>query len=135
MKVALGAARGLAYLHEDANPRVIHRDFKASNILMEEDFTPKVTDFGLAREATEGINHISTRVMGTFGYIFFTRLGGSCSCIPYGCWGILVTSCYELLFILLDLDYSCVYMYELGYGAMHSTDRSRVMDRFFFFKV
>ncbi|KAJ4775617.1 Protein kinase superfamily protein [Rhynchospora pubera] len=69
MKVALGAARGLAYLHEDANPRVIHRDFKASNILLEEDFTPKVTDFGLAREATEGINHISTRVMGTFGYV------------------------------------------------------------------
>lgn len=74
MKVALGAARGLAYLHEDANPRVIHRDFKASNILLEEDFTPKVTDFGLAREATEGLNHISTRVMGTFGYVFFFHL-------------------------------------------------------------
>lgn len=67
MKIALGAARGLAYLHEDSNPRVIHRDFKASNILLEEDFTPKVTDFGLAREASEGSHHISTRVMGTFG--------------------------------------------------------------------
>ncbi|KAK4573286.1 hypothetical protein RGQ29_031309 [Quercus rubra] len=69
MKIALGAARGLAYLHEDSNPRVIHRDFKASNILLEEDFTPKVSDFGLAREATEGSHHISTRVMGTFGYV------------------------------------------------------------------
>lgn len=69
MKIALGAARGLAYLHEDSNPRVIHRDFKASNILLEEDFTPKVSDFGLAREASEGTNHISTRVMGTFGYV------------------------------------------------------------------
>ncbi|XP_072995929.1 receptor-like serine/threonine-protein kinase ALE2 isoform X2 [Typha latifolia] len=69
MKIALGAARGLAYLHEDSNPRVIHRDFKASNILLEEDFNPKVTDFGLAREASEGSQHISTRVMGTFGYV------------------------------------------------------------------
>jgi serine/threonine protein kinase len=67
MKIALGSARGLAYLHEDSNPHVIHRDFKASNILLEEDFTPKVTDFGLAREATNGIHPISTRVMGTFG--------------------------------------------------------------------
>lgn len=69
MKIALGAARGLAYLHEDSNPRVIHRDFKASNILLEDDFTPRVSDFGLAREASEGSQHISTRVMGTFGYV------------------------------------------------------------------
>ncbi|XP_057416388.1 receptor-like serine/threonine-protein kinase ALE2 [Lotus japonicus] len=70
MKIALGAARGLAYLHEDSSPSVIHRDFKSSNILLEDDFTPKVADFGLARAATDGQNiHISTRVMGTFGYV------------------------------------------------------------------
>lgn len=68
MKIALGAARGLAYLHEDSSPRVIHRDFKSSNILLEHDFTPKVSDFGLARTALDGENkHISTHVMGTFG--------------------------------------------------------------------
>ncbi|KAF3439608.1 hypothetical protein FNV43_RR17886 [Rhamnella rubrinervis] len=70
MKIALGAARGLAYLHEDSSPRVIHRDFKSSNILLEDDFTPKVSDFGLARAAMDEENrHISTRVMGTFGYV------------------------------------------------------------------
>ncbi|WZY75690.1 hypothetical protein YC2023_022074 [Brassica napus] len=71
LKIALGAARGLAYLHEDSNPRVIHRDFKSSNILLEHDFTPKVSDFGLARNALddEDNRHISTRVMGTFGYV------------------------------------------------------------------
>lgn len=70
MKIALGAARGLAYLHEDSSPHVIHRDFKSSNILLEHDFTPKVSDFGLARAAIdEQDTHISTRVMGTFGYV------------------------------------------------------------------
>ncbi|KAD2806270.1 hypothetical protein E3N88_39647 [Mikania micrantha] len=69
MKIALGAARGLAYLHEDSSPRVIHRDFKSSNILLENDFTPKVSDFGLARTALDDHKHISTHVMGTFGYL------------------------------------------------------------------
>ncbi|XP_022147702.1 receptor-like serine/threonine-protein kinase ALE2 isoform X2 [Momordica charantia] len=70
IKIALGAARGLSYLHEDSSPRVIHRDFKSSNILLEHDFTPKVSDFGLARTAMdEESKHISTRVMGTFGYV------------------------------------------------------------------
>ncbi|PPR87499.1 hypothetical protein GOBAR_AA33194 [Gossypium barbadense] len=70
MRIALGAARGLAYLHEDSSPRVIHRDFKSSNILLEHDFTPKVSDFGLARTAIdEGNKYISTHVMGTFGYL------------------------------------------------------------------
>ncbi|XP_021716443.1 receptor-like serine/threonine-protein kinase ALE2 [Chenopodium quinoa] len=70
MKIALGAARGLSYLHEDSNPCVIHRDFKASNILLEQDFTPKVSDFGLARNAlNEGNQPISTHVIGTFGYL------------------------------------------------------------------
>lgn len=70
IKIALGAARGLAYLHEDSSPRVIHRDFKSSNILLEHDYTPKVSDFGLARVALgEGNDHISTCVMGTFGYV------------------------------------------------------------------
>ncbi|WOK96077.1 receptor-like serine/threonine-protein kinase ALE2 [Canna indica] len=70
MKIALDAARGLAYLHEDSQPCVIHRDFKASNILLENNFHAKVSDFGLAKQAPEGrVNYLSTRVMGTFGYV------------------------------------------------------------------
>ncbi|KAI5424880.1 hypothetical protein KIW84_030891 [Lathyrus oleraceus] len=70
MKIALDAARGLSYLHEDSQPCVIHRDFKASNILLENNFHAKVADFGLAKQAPEGgANYLSTRVMGTFGYV------------------------------------------------------------------
>ncbi|XP_020593168.1 probable receptor-like serine/threonine-protein kinase At4g34500 [Phalaenopsis equestris] len=70
MKIALDSARGLAYLHEDSQPSVIHRDFKASNILLENNFHAKVSDFGLAKQAPEGrANYLSTRVMGTFGYV------------------------------------------------------------------
>uniref|UniRef100_A0A7I4DLB7 Protein kinase domain-containing protein n=1 Tax=Physcomitrium patens TaxID=3218 RepID=A0A7I4DLB7_PHYPA len=70
MKIAIGSARGLQYLHEDSQPCVIHRDFKASNILLQNNFHAKVADFGLARLAPEGQgNYVSTRVMGTFGYV------------------------------------------------------------------
>ncbi|XP_018437426.1 probable serine/threonine-protein kinase PBL23 [Raphanus sativus] len=69
MKIASGAARGLEYLHETADPPVIYRDFKASNILLDEDFNPKLSDFGLAKVGpTGGETHVSTRVMGTYGY-------------------------------------------------------------------
>lgn len=69
MKVAEGAARGLEYLHNGANPAIIYRDFKSSNILLDENFNPKLSDFGLAKIGpVEGQEHVSTRVMGTFGY-------------------------------------------------------------------
>ncbi|KAH7572054.1 hypothetical protein ACOSP7_015056 [Xanthoceras sorbifolium] len=68
MKIALGAAKGLAFLHEAEQP-VIYRDFKASNILLDSDYTPKLSDFGLAKDGPEGDDtHVSTRVMGTQGY-------------------------------------------------------------------
>lgn len=69
MKIAVGAAKGLEYLHEIANPPVIYRDFKASNILLDEEFNPKLSDFGLAKLGPTGDkSHVSTRVMGTYGY-------------------------------------------------------------------
>ncbi|GLU23285.1 hypothetical protein SLE2022_393060 [Rubroshorea leprosula] len=69
MKIAEGAAKGLEYLHDFADPPVIYRDFKASNILLDDDFNPKLSDFGLAKLGpTGGKDHVSTRVMGTYGY-------------------------------------------------------------------
>ncbi|WOK98212.1 putative receptor-like protein kinase [Canna indica] len=69
LKVALGVAEGLQYLHEGLEVQVIYRDFKASNVLLDKEFNPKLSDFGLAREGpTEGQTHVSTAVVGTYGY-------------------------------------------------------------------
>ncbi|XP_010243575.1 PREDICTED: serine/threonine-protein kinase CDL1-like [Nelumbo nucifera] len=69
MKIAAGAAKGLEYLHDKANPPVIYRDFKSSNILLDEGYHPKLSDFGLAKLGPVGDKtHVSTRVMGTYGY-------------------------------------------------------------------
>ncbi|KAE8802705.1 putative serine/threonine-protein kinase NAK [Hordeum vulgare] len=68
LKIALGAAKGLAFLHEAESP-VIYRDFKTSNILLDSDYKAKLSDFGLAKDGPEeDETHVSTRVMGTQGY-------------------------------------------------------------------
>ncbi|XP_020102275.1 probable serine/threonine-protein kinase PBL26 [Ananas comosus] len=69
MKIAYGSAQGLEYLHEKANPPIIYRDLKSSNILLDENFNPKLSDFGLAKLGPTGDKaHVSSRVMGTYGY-------------------------------------------------------------------
>ncbi|OMO69458.1 hypothetical protein CCACVL1_19499 [Corchorus capsularis] len=69
MKIAAGAAKGLEYLHDKASPPVIYRDLKCSNILLNEGYHPKLSDFGLAKLGPVGDKtHVSTRVMGTYGY-------------------------------------------------------------------
>ncbi|CAL5397022.1 unnamed protein product [Camellia sinensis] len=69
LRIALGSAKGLAYLHEDCHPKIIHRDIKAANILLDFNFEAMVADFGLAKLSSDVNTHISTRVMGTFGYL------------------------------------------------------------------
>jgi serine/threonine protein kinase len=65
VKITVGVARGLAFLHEEVRPHIIHRDIKASNILLDKDMTPKISDFGLARLLPPNATHVSTRVAGT----------------------------------------------------------------------
>lgn len=68
--ICLGTARGLAFLHEELIPHIVHRDIKASNILLDKDFNPKIGDFGLAKLFPDDITHISTRIAGTTYVIF-----------------------------------------------------------------
>ncbi|EEE68222.1 hypothetical protein OsJ_26394 [Oryza sativa Japonica Group] len=68
-EIILGIARGLTYLHEESSVRIVHRDIKASNVLLDTDLTPKISDFGLARLYDEKKTHVSTGIAGTFGYL------------------------------------------------------------------
>jgi len=63
--ICLGTATGLAFLHEELEPYIVHRDIKASNLLLDANFMPKIGDFGLAKLFPDNITHISTRVAGT----------------------------------------------------------------------
>ncbi|KAI8015164.1 putative serine/threonine-protein kinase [Camellia lanceoleosa] len=69
MNIVLGTAKGLTYLHEGLEPKVVHRDIKSSNILLDKQWNAKVSDFGLAKLLGSERNYVTTRVMGTFGYV------------------------------------------------------------------
>ncbi|CAL4930264.1 unnamed protein product [Urochloa decumbens] len=73
--ICVGTASGLAFLHEEAQPRIVHRDIKASNILLDKKLLPKIGDFGLAKLFPDTITHISTRVAGTMLVPHWTLLG------------------------------------------------------------
>nr|XP_043635881.1 probable serine/threonine-protein kinase At1g01540 [Erigeron canadensis] len=69
VNIILGTAKGLTYLHEGLEPKVVHRDIKSSNILLDRHWNPKVSDFGLAKLLGSESSYVTTRVMGTFGYV------------------------------------------------------------------
>ncbi|KAM4101026.1 hypothetical protein ACJW30_05G112500 [Castanea mollissima] len=68
-KICVGIAKGLAFLHEESTLKIVHRDIKSTNVLLDRDLNPKISDFGLAKLDEEENTHISTRIAGTIGYM------------------------------------------------------------------
>ncbi|GFZ11381.1 protein kinase superfamily protein [Actinidia rufa] len=97
LRIAQDAARGLAYLHEGMDFQIIFRDFKSSNILLDEQWNAKLSDFGLARLGPqEGLTHVSTAVVGTMGYAApeYIQTGRLTSKIDVWSYGVFL---YELI--------------------------------------
>lgn len=105
----------LAYLHEAIEPKVVHRDIKSSNILIDDEFNAKVSDFGLAKLLGSGESHVTTRVMGTFGYAYDNYF------IYLYMKNLTPEFSLMYLIILYDVSYVAPEMLTLGYWMRRAT--------------
>ncbi|KAL0305577.1 UNVERIFIED_CONTAM: putative LRR receptor-like serine/threonine-protein kinase, partial [Sesamum radiatum] len=94
-QICVGIARGLAFLHEESRLKIVHRDIKATNVLLDKDLNPKISDFGLARLNEDEKTHISTKIAGTIGYM----------APEYALWGYLTDKAdvYSFGVVLLEI--------------------------------
>ncbi|CAN8287460.1 unnamed protein product [Cochlearia groenlandica] len=114
VNIIIGAAKGLAYLHHDCSPRIIHRDIKSSNILLDGNLEARVSDFGLAKLLQDEESHITTIVAGTFGYLApeYMQSGRATEKTDVYSFGVLVL---EILSSKLPTDASFI---EKGYNIV-----------------
>ncbi|KAJ4704886.1 Serine/threonine protein kinase [Melia azedarach] len=131
LKISLGIARGLVHLHEEVEPHIVHRDIKASNILIDQNFTPKVSDFGLSKLLRDNTSHISTRVAGTLGYLapeyavsgHLTRKSD-----VYGFGVLLLEIISGRPVVCFDLEEGEQYLVQKAWEAYESNDLLRLVD-------
>ncbi|PPD70286.1 hypothetical protein GOBAR_DD32830 [Gossypium barbadense] len=106
-KICVGIAKGIAFLHEESRLKIVHRDIKGTNVLLDRDLNPKISDFGLAKLSDEDKTHISTRIAGTIGYI----------APEYALWGYLTykADVYSFGIVALELVSG---KHNMNYGAV-----------------